>query len=238
MATVTTSQAEQLLAGRVICPRCGAALLASSPQCRYCKQLLAAPAAAATPMETPTVFEVVVYGKPITQGSMKRGRGGGLVHSNEALHPWRQAIEDALREKYWHPGWEPITQAVSADLIVTVPRPKSAPKNAVTYPTSHSTGDSDKYPRAVCDAASPKPPSSKSGVGLGLIKNGPNANRPHFRLLADDSLVVEWGTGPVKTFPRPHHTHQGALGEPGIRVRFTVLGDPEPLSDHPGHGPG
>lgn len=173
MATVTTSQAEQLLAGRVICPRCGAALLASSPQCRYCKQLLAAPAAAATPVETPTVFEVVVYGKPITQGSMKRGRGGGLIHSNEDLHPWRQAIEDALREKYWHPGWEPITQAVSADLIVTVPRPKSAPKNTVTYPTSHSTGDSDKYPRAVCDAASPKPPLIET-----RRRPGPHQERP------------------------------------------------------------
>lgn len=229
MPTVTTAQAEKLLAGRVICPKCGAGVLPSSAQCRYCKQPLAAPARTAESVDTPTVFEVVVYGKPITQGSMKRSPSGGLKHSNDDLHPWRQAIEDAFREKYWHRGWEPINAPVSADLIVTVPRPKTAPKDQIIYPISHQTGDSDKYPRAVCDAASPKPPSKKPGAGMGLIRDGVNANKPHFRLLEDDSLVVEWGTGPTKTFPRPYHTHQGALDQPGIRVRFTILGDPAPL---------
>ena len=43
------------------------------------------------------VYEVAVLGKPITQGSMRKSRGGHIVHDKaDELYAWRQAIEDAV----------------------------------------------------------------------------------------------------------------------------------------------
>lgn len=222
---------DQLLRNRILCPnpRCKAALLASARVCRFCQQSLTPPAMAkkSTPA-LPTVFEVVVYGTPVTQGSMSRARGGGLKHKDE-LHPWRQAIEDALREAYETPEWEPITGPIRGDLVITLPRPASLPKKRAVYPTSHRAGDLDKFERAVNDSASPKGAEKKADGKMNLVKDGPNKLRPHFRLLEDDSQIVEWGTGPVKTYPRPFHTHPGALDAPGIRVRYTRLEEPTGL---------
>lgn len=230
---ISVAQFEKMLEGRVLCPNCGAALLASSRQCSHCGQgdLTAPAAAAASTPERPTIFEVIVYGDPVTQGSMTHKGGGRMAHK-DGVKPWRQKIEDAFRELYETPDWEPITAAVRGDLVVTVGHSsKDYPRQRATYPTKHNSGDLDKYERAVNDAVSPKAAEKKAGGKLNLITEGPNRHRPHFRLLNDDSQVVEWGTGPVKTFPRPQHTHPGALEEPGVRVRFTVLDEPAALME-------
>lgn len=171
-----------------------------------------------------------MYGDPVTQGSMNPKGGGRMAHK-DGVKPWRQKIEDAFRELYEVPGWEPITAPVRGDLIVTVARTgKDSSSNRAIYPTKHNSGDLDKYERAVNDAVSPKGESKATGA-KNLITEGPNRHKPHFRLLADDSLIVEWGTGPAKSHPRPHHTHPGALEEPGVRVRFTVLEEPAGLME-------
>lgn len=219
--------------GRVFCPGCGAALLAGARTCRRCGQPGITPPAQAAQgtVDRPTIYEAIVYGDPVTQGSMTHKGGGRLAHK-DGLKPWRQQIEDAFRERYDVPGWEPITAPVRGDLVVTVRHTnKDYPRQRATYPTKHNSGDLDKYERAVNDAVSPKGPAKKPGGGMNLITEGPYRNRPHFRLLDDDSQVVEWGTGPAKTFPRPQHTHPGALEKPGVRVRFTVLDEPSGLME-------
>lgn len=223
------------LTNRIPCPNkhCNAALLPDSHACRFCgTPITKAPApmtttrpTSARPVATPTMYEVIVYGKPIPEGSTRIGKSGKIVHDNStALNAWRQAIEDALREKYWTPDWEPIDGPVRADVIFTVQRPTSAPKTRPIYPATKP--DIDKLLRGATDALSPKAPS-KTGKGAHPIRSGNYTGYPHFRLLNEDSRVVEWGTGPVKTHPRPFHTHPGALERPGVRIRIEPLKNPD-----------
>lgn len=130
------------------------------------------------------VYEVAVLGKPITQGSMRKSRGGHIVHDKaDQLHAWRQAIEDAFYEKYGTDGtWVPIDKAVRVEVIITVPRTHSmtpgVPEFADTRP------DVDKLARAIGDALSPGP--------SGKVKTGPRAGQKHFRMLSEDGRIVSW----------------------------------------------
>lgn len=159
------------------------------------------------------VYEVAVLGKPITQGSMRKSRGGHIVHDKaDQLYDWRQAIEDAFYEKYGTDGtWVPIDKAVRVEVIVTVPRTRSMtagiPEFADTKP------DVDKLARAIGDALSPGP-SSK-------VKTGLRAGQKHFRMLSEDGRIVSWGA--QKTYPWGNHTHRAALAEPGAQIRVVVL---------------
>lgn len=224
------------LANRIPCPNnsCNAALLPGAKSCRFCGAVLQKPAPvkpqpnpSTAALARPAFYEVVVYGRPIAEGSTKIGKSGKIVHDNgAALEGWRQAIEDALRQKYWDPEWEPLDGPVRGDIVFTMPRPGSAPKGRPIYPATKP--DVDKLLRGATDALSPKAPS-KTGKGLHPVRTGPHRGHPHFRLLNEDSRVVEWGTGPIKTHPRPFHTHPGALDEPGVRLRIEPLVQPQTL---------
>ena len=61
------------------------------------------------------VYEVAVLGKPITQGSMRKSRGGHIVHDKaDQLYDWRQSIEDAFYENtgQTEPGFPSTRQYV------------------------------------------------------------------------------------------------------------------------------
>ena len=169
-----------------------------------------------------TVFEIIVPGVPITEGSHQI-RHGKVVHNNaDKLHAWRQTIEDALRAKYDTPTWVPIDSAVRVDAIFTVPRPASEPKTRLTYPDTKP--DLDKLTRAVGDALSPQ---------KGRIKSGQNVHKYHFRLLNEDSRITGFDYLD-KTYPRPYHTNPAALKEPGLWLRVRVC---PPLTGKPGEQP-
>lgn len=165
--------------------------------------------------ESMQAFEVAVVGTPVTQGSMKKSKGGHIVHDKaDQLYTWRQAIEDAFYEKYGANGrWVPIDKAVRVEVILTVPRRRGMslghPEFADTKP------DVDKLARAVGDALSPGP--------SGKVKSGPRAGQKHFRVLSEDGRIVSWGA--QKTYPWGNHTHRAALAEPGAQIRVVVLSE-------------
>ena len=160
----------------------------------------------------PKIYEVAVYGDPITQGSMRKSKTGNIVHDKaEELTRWRQQIEDAFCEKYGTPTWQPINAAVRVEVIITVTARRALPPNTPVF--ADTKPDVDKLARAVGDALAPSP-SSK-------IKAGSRAGQKHFRLLAEDGRIVSWGA--QKTYPWGNHTHRAALRVPGVQVRVTVL---------------
>jgi len=91
------------------------------------------------------MIEIRVYGTPAPQGSKKfvgihRGRGI-MVESSKKVKPWRQDVKaaalDALEkdslsiERHCNGA---IPGAVSLEIIFTLQKPKSAPKNRKTWP--------------------------------------------------------------------------------------------------------
>lgn len=98
-----------------------------------------------------------IYGKPVTQGSMKRFPGGGITHSNKKLVPWRNLVGWEIKEAW---GQEMTTAPVSINCLFKLERPRghygtgknafklkpSAPQHHVVRP------DGDKLLRAIKDA--------------------------------------------------------------------------------------
>ena len=101
------------------------------------------------------MIEIIVYGIPGPQGSKKHVGGGRMIESSKKVKPWREAIYWAVRD-YFNGPPQMIRGAVIVNTIYTLPKPKNAPKNRVTYPDRYP--DVDKLDRATFDGL------TKSGV--------------------------------------------------------------------------
>lgn len=245
MISLTPADVAALISeGHHVC-HCGAILKPDASECRWCGTPLspaAAPEAAASPprKERPkkrkAAFNpdrgrgasgslaqvpgqelcLVVAGVPIQQGSLKAVAAGVIRReSGPDLVAWRDKItREALR--VCGSTWVPSNAPVRVDVVFTVPRPTSLPSQAVP---ADGYRDLDKLERAVGDALCPN-----------------DASR--FRVLASDMRITEMFA--AKTHPRPHHTHQWALDQPGAVIRVSALGageapinDPVPVSTDP-----
>lgn len=113
------------------------------------------------PMRPTLVVEA--YGKPAPQGSKER-RGRAILESSTRVRPWRSTVTDAAinarhaggRCNCAGPGHrfdvDTIDGPVVVEITLTVPKPASAPKRRVTWPTTRTSGDVDKHARAILDA--------------------------------------------------------------------------------------
>jgi Holliday junction resolvase RusA-like endonuclease len=76
---------------------------------------------------------ITVYGLPAPQGSKRHVGRGIMIESSKKVKPWREAVKWAALEAM---DFQPIAcaprigGAVSAEMIFTLPRPKSAKKGA------------------------------------------------------------------------------------------------------------
>ncbi|MCW2897777.1 MAG: putative Holliday junction resolvase [Streptosporangiaceae bacterium] len=93
---------------------------------------------------------VIVYGKPVTQGSKTRTKWGIRDDNADRLRPWREAVKTAALDVLC--GRERLEGPVSVDVVFTFDRPRSAPKSRPCWPITRSSGDLDKLERAVFDA--------------------------------------------------------------------------------------
>jgi Holliday junction resolvase RusA-like endonuclease len=88
-----------------------------------------------------------VYGLPAPQGSKRHVGRGVMVESSAKVKPWREAVVWAARGV-----GEKIPGPVVAEMVFTLPKPKSAPKTRRTWPDRKP--DLDKLIRSTCDALS------------------------------------------------------------------------------------
>lgn len=154
----------------------------------------AAPLVGAAPALSPraAALTITAYGHPAPQGSKRHVGGGRMIESSKGLKPWRKTVEDAARQAA--AGAAPLDGPLVAEITVTVPRPKSAPKTRTTWPQTRSSGDLDKLIRGVLDAI------DKAGA------------------IADDSRVVELTAR--KVYP---DQGLDALPRPGVVVHLWPL---------------
>lgn len=168
-----------------------------------------------TPLLDDQAIVITVHGEPAGQGRLTfLGVGRGAKHSNEKqLKPWRAAIITAAIDatgSHQFVEWDALSRAcatcgipqsehaalvgvpVAADITVTVPKPKSAPKRRRTWPITRSSTDIDHHARACLDAL------SQSGV-----------------IYRDDSQVVDLRIR--KVYPGEHTR---ALAAPGVVIRI------------------
>lgn len=155
-----------------------------------------------------------VYGTPAGQGQITfLGKGRGSKHTNEKwLKPWRKAIILAAQNAtgaHSYTDWNGICLTcrvkkdqhglyanlpTAADITITVPKPKTAPKRRRTWPITRFSTDIDHHARACLDAL------SESGV------------------IKDDSQIIELAVR--KVYPGEH---PAALPEPGATIRLYTL---------------
>jgi Holliday junction resolvase RusA-like endonuclease len=160
------------------------------------------------------VADITVYGEPAGQGRVSfMGVGRPAVHSNaKDLKPWRAAIIRAARQATGAHGftdWDgtcAVCQEVKkkhglyvgvptrAEITITVPKPKTAPKRRRTWPITRSSTDIDHHARACLDSLSES----------GLIK--------------DDSQITELTIRKVYPGEDPE-----ALDQPGATIRLYIL---------------
>lgn len=93
---------------------------------------------------------IIVRGQPKPKGSLRHVGKGRMVEQVTGSRPWREAVKYAALDAYAGPA--AIDGPVSVDIVVTVAKPKSAPKTRRTWPITRSSGDSDKHARNVLDA--------------------------------------------------------------------------------------
>ena len=108
---------------------------------------------------------IAVFGAPAGQGRVSFFGRGRAVHSNhKKLMPWRAAIISAARDELLrffpheaartHKG-KPVPTLlgpVIAEITITVPKPKSAPKTITSWPITRYSSDIDHHARAVLDS--------------------------------------------------------------------------------------
>lgn len=140
-------------------------------------------------------LRIVVHGQPKPKGSLRHVGKGRMVEQVTGSRPWREAVKYAALDAYAGPA--AIVGPVAVDIIVTVAKPKSAPKNRRTWPITRSSGDSDKHARNVLDAL----------VDAAVI--------------ADDSQVIVLVV--QKTYPGEALS---ALESPGALIVVRTLTDP------------
>ena len=96
---------------------------------------------------------ITVFGTPAPQGSKSfKGMAGGhaiLVESSKAVRPWRQDVKAAAIEVMGGAG-KGVAGPVRVRMVFTLPKPKSAPKRRVTWPSRKP--DIDKLCRSTLDA--------------------------------------------------------------------------------------
>lgn len=162
---------------------------------------------------------IVIHGDPAGQGAISfNGKGRGARHTNEkTLKPWRRAVIQAVRQAtgaHGYTDWNGICLTcrvpkqdhglyanipTAAEITITVPKPKSAPKRKRSWPITRSSSDIDHHARACLDSL------SESGV------------------IRDDSQITELVIR--KVYPGEHSE---ALPEPGAFIRlYTLAGAPE-----------
>ena len=103
-------------------------------------------------------MRIVVYGKPITQGSKIRTRWSMRDSNGETLLPWRDNVRAAAVNAKDGFGEAPV----QVDITFTFARPKGhfgtgrnagiLNRSALPFPSSHAIGDIDKLTRAILDA--------------------------------------------------------------------------------------
>jgi Holliday junction resolvase RusA-like endonuclease len=101
---------------------------------------------------------ITVYGHPAPQGSKRflgfKGGKGIMVESSKAVKPWREAVKYQALMHLTGGGTRVPDMAIAGPVRVqmyfTLPKPKSAPKNRVTYPDRKP--DLSKLVRATEDA--------------------------------------------------------------------------------------
>jgi len=100
------------------------------------------------------IYELIVYGKPITQGSKipfrrKNGSLGVRDQSSTSLTIWRKNITDTAKNSDSKPS-SPISGAVDVHATFYIDKALS---NKHDYPvTRNTTGDLDKLVRALFDS--------------------------------------------------------------------------------------
>jgi Holliday junction resolvase RusA-like endonuclease len=161
---------------------------------------------------------IVVLGTPAGQGQITfLGKGRGAKHTNEKqLKPWRRDIIQAARTQTGAHGYTDrngicltcrtpkdrhgtyANIPTGAQITITVPKPKSAPKRKRTWPITRYSTDIDHHARACLDAL------SESGV------------------IKDDSQIVDLTVR--KVYPGEH---PDALDEPGAVIRLYTLREPQ-----------
>lgn len=100
------------------------------------------------------MLTITVHGTPVPQGSMKAFMPKGsrfpvVTSDNRKLKPWRYLVCSAAIEAMGGAGRGP-RGPVAIDMIFTMPKPKSAPKQRITYPDRKP--DIDKCIRSISDA--------------------------------------------------------------------------------------
>ena len=91
---------------------------------------------------------ITVYGIPAPQGSKRHVGNGVMIESSKKVKPWREAVKWAAIQMGAELACEPIDGPVSVKVAFTLPKPKSARKDAVPY----KKPDLDKLVRSTFDA--------------------------------------------------------------------------------------
>jgi Holliday junction resolvase RusA-like endonuclease len=138
---------------------------------------------------------ITVHGQPKPKGSLRHVGKGRMVEQLAGSKPWRQTVAWAAREARGESAT--ITDPAAVSIVVTVAKPKSAPKTRRTWPSTRSSGDADKHARNVLDAL----------VDAAVI--------------ADDSQVVDLTVRKVFAREDPE-----ALDAPGALIVVRTLVDP------------
>lgn len=139
-------------------------------------------------------LRITVHGQPTPKGSLRHVGKGRMVEQLAGSRPWREAVKYAALDA--NAGTPAITGPVAVGIVVTVAKPKSAPKTRRTWPSTRSSGDADKHARNVLDAL----------VDAAVI--------------ADDSQVVELAVHKVYPGEAPD-----ALSSPGALIVIRPLVD-------------
>lgn len=107
----------------------------------------------------PPAVEFTVYGVPATKGSKTAfpvRRGGVLTGQvavregrSDAFKDWNRRVEEVVQEIAHRPGAPFLEDAIVADIVFYLPKPKSAPKTRPSWPMRKP--DLSKLLRAVED---------------------------------------------------------------------------------------
>ncbi len=79
-------------------------------------------------------MKITVYGLPAPQGSKRHVGNGIMVESSKNVKPWREAVKwAALMACKGRPDSNPgiTTGPIDVEMVFTMPRPKSAKRDAV-----------------------------------------------------------------------------------------------------------
>ena len=128
-------------------------------------------------------FSLAVHGDPVPQGSkdatVRHGKAY-LFEASKAVKPWRKAVRDAVIEAV-DVDWQPLDGPLVVDMIVTLPKPASAPKTLRRVPSPYP--DLSKLLRATEDALVERPtvpcPVCKVKVGVTYVGDGHWKARTH-----------------------------------------------------------